>query len=100
MLENVETIIVGTGHAGLSVSCHLTNARRGHLVLERGQIGEISLSQRWDSFTVNSPNSPNQLPGDQSPLSTPTAFSIGTNHSKIASLMPVPRSCRYALKKK
>ena len=70
----METIIVGAGHAGLSVSCHLTNAGHGHLVLEGGQIGETSQSQRWDSFMVNSPNSLNQLPGDQSPMSNPDGF--------------------------
>ena len=74
MPESVETIIVGAGHGGLSVSCHLSNADHSHLVLERGEIGETWRSQRWDSFTVNSPNSLNQLPGDQSPLSDPDGF--------------------------
>ena len=63
MAENVETIIVGAGDAGLSVSCHLTMAGHGHLVLERGRIAETWRSQRWDSFTVNLPNHLNQLPG-------------------------------------
>ena len=74
MAESVETIIVGAGDAGLSVSCHLTMAGHGHLVLERGRIAETWRSQRWDSFTVNSPNHLNQLPGDQSPLSDPDGF--------------------------
>ena len=90
MPETVETIIVGAGHGGLSVSCHLDKAGHGHLVLERGEIGETWRSQRWDSFKVNSPNSLNQLPGDQSPLSEPTAFGTGTNYSRILNLMPVP----------
>ena len=38
MAEAVETIIVGAGQAGLSVSCHLTEAGQGHIVLERGAI--------------------------------------------------------------
>jgi putative flavoprotein involved in K+ transport len=74
MPETVETVIVGAGHAGLSVSCHLAKAGHGHLVLERGEIAETWRSQRWDSFTVNSPNSLNQLPGDESPLSEPDGF--------------------------
>ena len=74
MPETAETIIVGAGHAGLSVSCHLAKAGHDHLVLERGGIAETWRIQRWDSFTVNSPNSLNQLPGDQTPLSEPDGF--------------------------
>ena len=74
MSESAETIIVGAGHAGLSVSCHLSMAGHGHLVLERGDIAQTWRSQRWDSFTLNSPNSLNQLPGDQTPLSDPDGF--------------------------
>ena len=59
MPEAVETIIVGAGHGGLSVSCHLAKPGHGDLILERGEIGETWRSQRWDSFKVNSPNSLN-----------------------------------------
>ena len=68
MAEAVETIIVGAGQAGLSVSCHLTEAGQGHIVLERGAILETWRSQHWDSFALNSPNHLNQLPGDKRPL--------------------------------
>ncbi len=68
------TIIVGAGQAGLSVSCRLSEAGRDHLVLERGSIAETWRTQRWDSFQVNSPNRINQLPGDQRPLSDPDGF--------------------------
>lgn len=74
MPNPVETIIIGAGQAGLSVSCQLSMAGHDHLVLERGKIGETWRAQRWDSFTVNSPNSMNQLPGDRSPLSDPYGF--------------------------
>ena len=74
MPETSETIIVGAGQAGLSISCQLSQANRDHLVLERGAIAETWRSQRWDSFTLNSPNRMNQLPGDQRPLSDPDGF--------------------------
>ena len=74
MPATVETIIVGAGHAGLSVSCRLTKAGHDHIVLERGAIAETWRSQRWDSFTLNSPNRLNQLPGDQRPLAEPDGF--------------------------
>ena len=68
MPESVDTIIVGAGQAGLSVSSYLATAGRDHLILERGEIAETWRSQRWESFTVNSPNWMNQLPGDDRPL--------------------------------
>ncbi len=36
--------------------------QRGHIVFERGQIGESWRSQRWDSFRMNSTNKLNVLP--------------------------------------
>ena len=59
MPEAVETIIVGAGHGGLSVSCYLAKPSHGDLILERGEIGETWRSQRWDSFKANFPNSLN-----------------------------------------
>ena len=38
--EQVETVIIGAGHAGLTISYYLTLGRE-HLILERGQGGEI-----------------------------------------------------------
>ena len=40
MNQHVETIVVGGGQAGLSTSGHLKRARREHLVLDRGRIGD------------------------------------------------------------
>ena len=74
MPESVDTIIVGAGQAGLSVSSYLAKAGRDHLILERGEIAETWRSQRWESFTVNSPNWMNQLPGDDSLLAKPNDF--------------------------
>ena len=74
MPESVDTIIVGAGQAGLSVSSYLATAGRDHLILERGEIAETWRSQRWESFTVNSPNWMNQLPGDDRPLDKPNDF--------------------------
>jgi len=36
----IDTIVVGAGQAGFSVSWHLKQAGREHLVLDRGQIGD------------------------------------------------------------
>jgi putative flavoprotein involved in K+ transport len=58
-----ETVIVGGGQAGLSLSHHLASARRPHVVLERGRIGERWRSERWDSLTLLTPNWLNRLDG-------------------------------------
>ena len=55
IVEQVDTLIVGAGQAGLAMSEHL--GRRGivHLVLERGRIAERWRSERWDSLVANGP---------------------------------------------
>ena len=58
-----ETVIVGAGQAGLSLSRHLAAARRPHVVLDRGRIGERWRSERWDSLTLLTPNWLNRLDG-------------------------------------
>lgn len=63
MTEQVEVVIIGGGQAGLALSYYLTQQGRTHLVLEQGRVGEVWRSQRWDSFTLNTPNWMTQLPG-------------------------------------
>ncbi len=59
----IDVVVVGAGQAGLGISYFLQQAGRKHVVYERGRIGESWLSQRWDSFTLNTPNAMNVLPG-------------------------------------
>ena len=59
----LDTVIVGAGQAGLGVSYFLQQNGRKHIVFEQGRIGESWLSQRWDSFKLNTPNFMNVLPG-------------------------------------
>lgn len=63
MTDQVETVIIGGGQAGLALSYYLTRQSRAHLVLEQGRVGETWRSGRWDSFTLNTPNWMTQLPG-------------------------------------
>lgn len=62
-MKTLDAVIVGAGQAGLGVSYFLQKDRRDHVVFEQGRIGESWLSQRWDSFKLNTPNSMNVLPG-------------------------------------
>lgn len=67
-------IIVGAGQAGLAVSHFLKRNGIEHAVFEQGRIGESWRSQRWDSFTLNSPNWSNVLPGDSYEGERPQGF--------------------------
>jgi len=59
---SIDTIVVGGGQAGLSVSWHLKQAGRDHIVLDRGQVGD-TWRNRWDSFCLVTPNHLCRLPG-------------------------------------
>lgn len=59
----LDTVIVGGGQAGLGVSYFLHRVGNQHVVFERGRIGESWLSERWDSFRLNTLNHMNVLPG-------------------------------------
>jgi putative flavoprotein involved in K+ transport len=63
MSELLDAVIVGAGQAGLGTSYFLQRDGRKHIVFERGRIGETWLSQRWDSFQLNTLNLMNVLPG-------------------------------------
>ncbi len=54
--EAVETVVIGAGQAGLTMSAQLTRLGRPHLVLERGRIAERWRSERWDSLRFQFPN--------------------------------------------
>jgi putative flavoprotein involved in K+ transport len=60
------SVVVGAGQAGLAASHHLTRLGIEHVVLERTRIGAIWLSQRWDTFALNTPGWRSHLrPDDQ-----------------------------------
>jgi cation diffusion facilitator CzcD-associated flavoprotein CzcO len=60
--ERFEVVVVGAGQAGLAVSRELTQGGVGHVVLEKGEIGQ-TWRGRWDSFRLVTPNWFLQLPG-------------------------------------
>ena len=63
MTQQIDVVIIGGGQAGLALSYYLTQQGRTHVVLERGRVAETWRSQRWDSFTLVTPNWMTQLPG-------------------------------------
>jgi putative flavoprotein involved in K+ transport len=62
-VEQVETLIVGGGQAGLAMSEQLTRRGLPHLVVERHRIAERWRSERWDGLHANGPAWHDRLPG-------------------------------------
>jgi putative flavoprotein involved in K+ transport len=61
--SDVETIVVGAGHAGLAASWALQERGLEHVVLEEGRIGQTWRDDRWSSFRLNTPRWMSRLPG-------------------------------------
>ena len=62
-VEQVDTLVIGAGQAGLATSYWLKRAGVPHLLLERrDQLGG-GWHDRWDSFRLVAPNFTLQLPG-------------------------------------
>lgn len=73
-MNDVRTLIVGAGQAGLALSRYLTRMGHRHVLIERGRIGERWRSERWDSMALLTPNWMSRLPGS-APHPDPDGFS-------------------------
>src|SRR5215813_2078627 len=75
MTMKVNTVVVGGGQAGLSVSHYLTTHAIGHVVLEQAdQPAEAWRNRRWDSFTLNTPRWQSRFPGVRYGEDDPNGF--------------------------
>ena len=74
--SRIETVIVGAGHAGLTMSWYLRQGDREHLVLERRPRLGGGWLDRWDGFRLVSPNWTTSFPGD--PFAGPDADAFMT----------------------
>jgi putative flavoprotein involved in K+ transport len=61
--EVVDVLVVGAGHAGLAMSCLLTQAGREHLVVDRRDRLGGGWQDRWDEFRLVTPNWTSSFPG-------------------------------------
>lgn len=62
-MKSADVVIIGAGHAGLSVSYCLRERSIEHVILERGEVAHSWRSERWDSLTLLTPNWQSRLPG-------------------------------------
>ena len=60
---SVDVVIIGAGHSGLAMSRMLTARSIDHVILERGQVANSWLHERWDSLKLLTPNWLSRLPG-------------------------------------
>ena len=75
MVQKYPTIIIGGGQAGLSTSYHLKQRGQEHIVLEQAaQAGNAWRNDRWDSFSLLTPNWSFRLPGAEYQGSEPDGF--------------------------
>ena len=72
--NDFDVVVIGGGQAGLGIGYYLRAADRKFIIYERGHVGDTWRSQRWDSFTVNTPNWANGLPGDPYEGDEPDGF--------------------------
>jgi putative flavoprotein involved in K+ transport len=65
LIEQITTVVIGAGHAGLAASRCLSARSIDHVVLERGEVANSWRRERWDSLRLLTPNWQGRLPGYQ-----------------------------------
>jgi putative flavoprotein involved in K+ transport len=75
MTKKIETVIIGGGQGGLATSYFLTLQGREHIVLEAAnKPAHAWRNDRWDSFTLVTPNWAFRLPGAEYAGPDPDGF--------------------------
>jgi putative flavoprotein involved in K+ transport len=74
-VERIQTLVIGGGQAGLTMSHRLKQRGLPHLVLERHRIAERWRSERWDGLRFQFPNWSVRLPEFAFPHDDPDGFS-------------------------
>src|ERR1700687_5823426 len=76
-VEQVQTLVIGGGQAGMVMSHRLKQRGLKHLVLERHRIAERWRSERWDGLKFQFPNWSVRLPDFPFPHPDPDGFASG-----------------------
>src|SRR6516165_81916 len=73
--HRIDSVIVGGGQAGLAISYYLSREGREHVVLERAAaVANAWRNQRWNSFTLVTPNFQVRMPGAEYAGNDPFGF--------------------------
>jgi putative flavoprotein involved in K+ transport len=102
IMEQIETVVIGGGQAGLAMSYYLGQLGREHVILERQRVAERWRSERWDSLAFQSPNWNIRLPGFAFQAADPDAFASRDDVSRFiesyAAFIHAPRLAATALR--
>jgi putative flavoprotein involved in K+ transport len=100
-LEQVRTLIIGGGQAGLVMSHRLKQRGLKHLVIERHRIAERWRSERWDGLRFQFPNWSVRLPDFPFPHTDPDGFATSREIvdfiSAYADFIAAPIRCGVAV---
>jgi putative flavoprotein involved in K+ transport len=100
-VEHVQTLIIGGGQAGLTMSHRLKQRGLAHLVLERHRIAERWRSERWDGLKFQFPNWSVRLPDFPLPHTDPDGFATSREIvdfiSAYADFIAAPIRCGVAV---
>ena len=95
--EQVDTLVIGAGQAGVAMSEHLSKCGVPHLVLERDRIAERWRTWRWDSLVANGPAWHDRFPGMEFSNIDPDAFapkeSVADYFVEYAEMIKAPIRC-------
>ena len=72
--EQIDTLVVGGGQAGIAMSEHLGNHKVPHIVLEKNRVAESWRSGRWDSMVANGPAWHDRFPNLEFEDTPPDSF--------------------------
>ncbi|MEM7240364.1 MAG: NAD(P)/FAD-dependent oxidoreductase, partial [Pseudomonadota bacterium] len=96
-IEQIDTVVVGGGQAGLAMSEHLGNSGVPHLVLERSRIAERWRTGRWDSLVANGPAWHDRFPTLEftgiDPASFATKDRVAAYFEEFAAQIEAPIRC-------
>ncbi|MEO1139859.1 MAG: NAD(P)/FAD-dependent oxidoreductase [Pseudomonadota bacterium] len=98
-IEQIDTLVIGGGQAGLAMSAHLRDQGVSHLVLERHRIAERWRSERWDSLVANGPAWHDRFPPleftavDVTDEAFPTKERVVAYFEKFAKRIDAPIRC-------
>jgi putative flavoprotein involved in K+ transport len=81
--EQIDTLVIGGGQAGLVMSYRLKQRGIAHLVVERQRIAERWRSERWDGLKFQFPNWSVRLPDFPFPQTEPDAFATAADIVKF-----------------
>lgn len=73
-VEQIDTLVVGAGQAGIAMSEHLHTHDIPHLLLEKNRVAEAWRSGRWDALVTNGPVWHDRFPNLEFEGDAPDAF--------------------------